>query len=87
MLHIVGPLFRVCFKQIENVILINHLGHILFGKVRVFKVLPSVMKINSLFLYVAIVRPMALVLCFLDKCAISVVGFLGTEVFVGGVFK
>ena len=45
------------------------------------------MKINSMFLYVAIVRPMALVLCFLDKCAISTVGFLGTEVFVGGGFK
>ena len=62
--YIVGPLFRVCFEHIENFFLINHLGHILFRKVRVFKVLPSVMKINSLFLYVSIVRPIALVLCF-----------------------
>ena len=48
-----GPLFRVCFDHIENFFLINHLGHIMFGKVRVFKVLPSVTKIKSPFLYVA----------------------------------
>ena len=50
----------------------------MFGKVRVFKVFPSITKINSLFLYVSIVRPIALVLCFLDKCSLSAARFLGT---------
>ena len=40
--HIFYPLFRVCFEYKENIFLNNHLGHIPFGMVRVFKVLPSI---------------------------------------------
>ena len=38
-----------CFEHIENIFLNNHLRHFFFGIVRVFKVFPSVKRINFLF--------------------------------------